>query len=54
MEYKYIGLYVILVWKCKDWKEYNEVAEEQKEYHKGESVKITYKYLNEIYDIRRI
>lgn len=48
MEYKYIGLYVngILVWKCKDWKEYNEVAEEQKEYHKGESVKITYKYLN--------
>lgn len=45
MEYKYIGLYVngILVWKCKDWKEYNEVAEEQKEYHKGESVKITYK-----------
>ena len=34
-------------WFEKCMEHYNEVAEEQKEYHKGESVKITYKYLNE-------
>ncbi len=46
---EYIGLYVndILIWKCRDWIEYDAVAEEQKEYHKGENIKITYKYLNE-------
>ncbi len=49
MEAKYIGLYVdnVLVWKCKSWKEYDKIAKEQREYHKGENVKVSYKLLEE-------
>lgn len=45
---KYIGLYVngTLIWKCSNWKEYDQIEKEQKEYHKNEDVKITYKFIN--------
>ena len=42
-----IGLYLngTLIWKCSSWSEFEEVEKEQREYHKGENVVITHKYL---------
>ena len=42
-----IGLYVngTLIWRCSSWKEFEQIEKEQREYHKGESIVITHKYL---------
>ena len=42
-----IGLYVngTLIWRCSSWKEFEQIKKEQREYHKGESIVVTHKYL---------
>ena len=42
-----IGLYLngTLIWKCSSWAEFEQIEKEQREYHKGEEVVITHKYL---------